>query len=148
MLLYNLRILATSEYLVSIICGSIINTQEETCYMGSVDETVLEPNLFLKAVEGLSLALQCVHNIHGGDSLSPGVFRVSNSVSDDILEKQLQNSASFFIDETSNALDTTATSQSADSGLCDALDVVSENLSVAFGPTFAQSLSVFSFSRS
>ena len=39
-----------------------------------------------------------------------------------------------------NTLDTTTTSETADSGLCDTLDVVTKNLAVALGTTLSETL--------
>jgi len=42
-----------------------------------------------------------------------------------------------------DTLDTTATRETTDSGLCDALDVVTEDLAVTFGAAFAEALAAF-----
>lgn len=39
-----------------------------------------------------------------------------------------------------NTLDTTTTSETSDSGLCDTLDVVTKNLAVTLGTTLAETL--------
>jgi hypothetical protein len=103
--------------------------------------------LTTEAVKGASLALECVYNIKGGDGLSAGVLSVGDGVSDDVLKEDLKNTAGLLVDKTRDALDTTSASQTADSGLSDALDVVSQHLAVALGTTLTESLSSFSSSR-
>jgi hypothetical protein len=76
-------------------------------------------------------------NIKSSDSLSASMLSVSDSIADDVLEEDLEDTTGLFVDETRDALDTTTTSQSADSGLGNALDVVSEDLSVALSSTLA-----------
>ena len=43
-----------------------------------------------------------------------------------------------------DTLDTSTTSQTTDGGLCDALDVVTEDLTVTFGAAFAETFATFS----
>ena len=40
--------------------------------------------LTAKSVKGASLALQCVHHIHGGDGLPLGVLSVGDGVTNDV----------------------------------------------------------------
>ena len=44
-----------------------------------------------KAVEGLSLPLESVDNVHGGHGLPLGVLSVGDSIADNILQEDLQN---------------------------------------------------------
>ena len=62
---------------------------------------------------------------------------VGDGIPDDVLEEHLQDSPCLLIDETGDTLDASTTSQSADSGLGDALDVVSEYLSVPLGASLS-----------
>ena len=103
--------------------------------------------LTTEAVQGATLALECVYNIKGGDGLSAGVLSVGDGVSDDVLKEDLKNTAGLLVDKTRDALDTTSACETADSGLGDALDVVSQHLAVALGTTLTESLSSFSSSR-
>ena len=96
-----------------------------------------------ETIEGLSLTLQGVDNIHGGDSLPPGVLRVGNRVPDDILKEDLEDTTSLFVDETGDTLDTATTSETTDGGLGDALDVVTKDLSVTLGSSLSESFSSF-----
>ena len=45
-----------------------------------------------ESVEGMSLALEGVDDVYGSDSLSLGMFGVGDSITDDILKEDLQNS--------------------------------------------------------
>ena len=47
-----------------------------------------------ESVQGASLSLEGVHNIHGGDSLPLGVLGVGDGVSDDVLQEHLNNDQS------------------------------------------------------
>ena len=103
--------------------------------------------LAAEAVQGAALALEGVHDVEGRDGLPAGVLGVGDGVTDDVLEEHLQDTTGLLIDEARDALDTTTARQSADGGLGDALEVVSEDLSVALGAALAQSLSSLSTSR-
>ena len=59
------------------------------------------------------------------------------------VERYLEDAASFLVDESRDALDAAATSQTSDCRLGDALDVVAQHFSVPFGATFAESLATF-----
>ncbi len=90
-----------------------------------------------KAVQGPALALQSIDNVEGCDSLTACMLSVCDCIPDDILEEDLQDSPSLLIDETRDTLDASTASQSADGGLCDALDVVPKHLPVPFGTSFS-----------
>ena len=79
-------------------------------------------HLTTETIEGAALSLQGVHNIHSGDSLALGMLSVGNSVTDDVLQEDLEDTAGLFVDETRDALHTTTASETADSGLGDALE--------------------------
>ncbi|KFV65814.1 hypothetical protein N307_06726, partial [Dryobates pubescens] len=99
--------------------------------------------LAAETVEGASLALERVDHIHGRHSLSLGVLGVGNSISDHVLQEDLQHTARFFIDQTRNALDAATASQTADGWFGDALDVVAQHLAVALSASFAEPLPAF-----
>jgi hypothetical protein len=90
-----------------------------------------------------ALALESVDNIERCDSLSLGVLSVCDSITDDTLEEGLEDTAGFFVDHGGDTLDTTTTSETADSGLGDTLDVVTQDLAVTLGTTLAETLSTF-----
>ena len=98
-------------------------------------------SLTAEAVQGASLPFQRIDDVHGGDGLPFGVLGVSDGIPDDVLQEHFKNTASLFIDETRDALHASTTSQAADCGLCNALDVVAKNLAVALGAAFSKSFS-------
>ena len=89
------------------------------------------------------MAFQGVNDVHGGDRLPLGVFRVGDGVTDHVLEEHLENTASFLVDETGDALDTATTGKTADGRLRDALDVVTQNFAMAFGASLSESFASF-----
>ena len=99
--------------------------------------------LTTELIESLALTLQGVHDVHGGDSLPPGVLRVGNRVPDDVLKEDLEDTTSLFVDETGDTLDTATTSETTDGGLGDALDVVTKDLPVTLGSSLSESFSSF-----
>ena len=60
------------------------------------------------------------------------------------LEEVFQNSASLLINETRNALDTTTTSEAANSRLGNALNVIAQNFAMALGTSLSETLATFS----
>ena len=102
--------------------------------------------LAAEAVQGAALALEGVHDVHGGHGLPAGVLGVGDGVTDDVLEENLQDTASLFVDQTRDTFDTTTTSQTADSWLGNTLDVVTKDLSVTLGTTFSEAFSSFTTS--
>ena len=93
-----------------------------------------------EAVEGASLALQSVDDVHGGDGLALGVLAVGDGVADDVLEEDLQHSARLLVDEARDALHSATAGKAADGRLGDALDVVAQNLAMALGASLPESL--------
>mmetsp|Transcript_15951 Transcript_15951/g.24650 ORF Transcript_15951/g.24650 Transcript_15951/m.24650 type:complete len:129 (-) Transcript_15951:62-448(-) len=101
------------------------------CYKVTTD------NLSAETVKGLSLTLEGVDDIHGGDSLTASMLGVGNRVTDDILKEDLEHTTGLLVDETGDTLDTTTTSETADSGLGDTLDVVAKDLAVTLGASLS-----------
>lgn len=89
------------------------------------------------------MPFQRVDNIHCCHSLAFGVFGVSDSITDDVLQKYLQHATSFLVDETGNTFHTATTSETTDGGLRNSLDVVTKNFAMTFGATFSQSFTTF-----
>ena len=104
-------------------------------------------NLSAESVQGASLALERVDDVHRRDGLPARVLRVGDGITDDVLEENLEDSAGLLVDEAGDALDTATTGEAADRGLGDALDVVAKHLAVALGAALPESLSSFSASR-
>lgn len=103
--------------------------------------------LAAKAVQGASLALQGVDDVHGGDGLPLGVLGVGDGVANDVLEKHLEDAASLLVDQARDTLDAASTGQTTDGRLGDALDVVTKDLAMTLGATLAESLASFASSR-
>src|SRR6218665_3810183 len=104
-------------------------------------------SLTAEPVEGTALTLQRVDDVHGRDGLALGVLRVGDGISDDVLEEDLEHTASLFVDETGDTLHTSTSCQTANGRLRNALDVVSEHLPVAFGASLAESFASLSSAR-
>ena len=80
--------------------------------------------LAAEAIQGAALALEGVHDVHGGDGLAASVLGVGHGITDHVLEEDLEDGAGLLVDEARDALDATTTRKAADGGLGDALDVV------------------------
>ena len=98
-------------------------------------------HLSTETVKGTALALQRVDDIERGDGLALGVLSVGDGIADDALEEGLEDTTRLLVDHGGDTLDTAAASQTADGGLGDALDVVTQNLAVALGTALAEALS-------
>ena len=107
---------------------------------------VLRKFLTAEAVQGAALALQCVHHVQSSYGFPARVLGVGDCVSDDILKEDLQDTASLFVDEATNTLNTATSSQTADGRLRDALNVIAQHLAVTLGATFAEALSTLTAS--
>jgi hypothetical protein len=57
-----------------------------------------------------------------------------------ILQKDLENTSSLFVDQTGDTFDATSTSETTDGGLGYALDVVAEDLTVTLGAALSETL--------
>jgi hypothetical protein len=95
--------------------------------------------LAAEAVQGASLAFQGVDDVHGGDRLPLGVFRVRHSVTDHVLKEDFEHAAGLLVDEAGDALDTATASQTPDGRLRDALDVVAQHFAMTLGASLAES---------
>ena len=99
-----------------------------------------------EAVEGAALSLERVDHVHGGDSLALGVLCVGNCILGHIIKEHLQHPAGLLV-EARDALDSSTPSQAANSGLNDALNIVSKNFTVTLGAPLSQTLSTLNTSR-
>ena len=104
-------------------------------------------SLTSESVKGLSLALQGIDNIHGSDSLTAGMLSVCNTITDDILKEDLEDTTGLFVDQTTDTLDTTTTRKTTDSRLGNTLNVITEDLTMTLGATLSESLASFSAAR-
>ena len=103
--------------------------------------------LSAEAVKGAALSLEGVDDIKSSDGLAASVLSVGDSVTDDVLEEHLEDTAGLLVDEARDALDTAAASQAPDGGLGDTLDVVAEDLAVALGAALAKALTTLAAAR-
>ena len=78
-----------------------------------------------ETIDGSSLSLQGIDDVHGSDGLSPGVLSVGDGISDDSLEEALEDLSGVIIDEGGDSLDTSSSGEPADGGLGDALNACS-----------------------
>ena len=90
-----------------------------------------------KSVEGSALTFQSVDNVKGCNSLAACVLGIGDSIPDDILEEDLQDPPGLLINEAGDTLDASTTSQSANCGLGDALNVVPEDFPVPLGASLS-----------
>ena len=100
--------------------------------------------LAAETVDGTALTLEGVDDIHGGDCLPLGVLTVCDGVTDDVLKEHLEDTTGLFVDQTADALDTTTTSQTANGGLGDSLDVITKYLPMTLRASFAESFTSLS----
>jgi hypothetical protein len=95
--------------------------------VGGVEETpVVEVEqlqwrhcLTAETIQGPALALQSIDHIECCDGLAASVLGVSDGIADDVLQKHLQHTTRLLIDETGDTLDSSTTSETADSRLGD-----------------------------
>ncbi|KAG5452957.1 hypothetical protein CSKR_202355 [Clonorchis sinensis] len=72
---------------------------------------------------------------------------VGDGVTNDVLKEHLQDTTGFLVDQTGDALRATSTSQTADGWLGDPLDVIPENLAMAFRASFPESFTTLTTFR-
>ena len=92
------------------------------------------------------MTLEGIDNVHGGDGLPLGVLGISYCVTDDILEEHLEDTTGLFVDEARDTLDTSSTGKTTDCRLGDALDVISQDLTVPLGASLSEPLAALSTS--
>jgi hypothetical protein len=99
--------------------------------------------LTTETVQGTALALEGIDNVERGDGLALSVLGVGDSVTDDGLKEGLEDTASLFVDHGGDTLDTATAGETADSGLGDTLNVITQDLAVTLGAALAEALSTF-----
>ena len=97
-----------------------------------------------ESVQGAALTLEGVHNIHGCDSLALGVLSVGDSVTDNVLKEDLEDTAGLLVDKTRDTLDSTTTGETTDGGLGNTLDVITQNLAMTLGASLSESFASLS----
>ena len=75
-----------------------------------------------ETIDGSSLSLESIDDVHGSDGLSSGVLSVGDGISDDSLEEALKDLSGVIIDEGRDSLDTSSSGKPADGGLGDAFN--------------------------
>jgi len=103
--------------------------------------------LSTETVESTARALEGVHDIKRGDSFPLGVLGVSDRITNDILQEDLKDTTSLFVNETGDTLDTTTASKTTNSGFCYALNVVTKDLAVTLGSSLSETFAAFTTSR-
>ena len=92
------------------------------------------------------MPLEGIDDIHGGDGLPLGVFSVGDSITDDVLKENLEDTTGLLIDQARDTLDTTTASQTADGGLGDTLDVVTQDFAMTLSASLSESFASFATS--
>ena len=92
------------------------------------------------------MTLQGVHDVHGGDGLPLGMLGISDGITDDIFQENFEYSSSFLVDESGDTFHSTSSSQTADGGFGDTLDVISQDFPVTLGAPLSESFSSFTSS--
>jgi hypothetical protein len=72
------------------------------------------------------------------------VLGVGDGVTDDGLQEGLEDTTGLLVDHGRDTLDTATASETADSGLGDTLDVVTQDLAVTLGAALAETLAALS----
>jgi hypothetical protein len=118
------------------------NAASDASYTGAVRE-----RLTSESVQGTSLTLQGVDDVHGCDGLTLGVFRVGDGIADDVLKEDLEHAAGLLVDQAGDTLDTATTGQTANSRLGDTLDVITQDFAMTLSAALAESFTSFTASR-
>jgi hypothetical protein len=103
--------------------------------------------LATEAVEGASLPLEGIDDIHGSHGLATRVLGVRYSIPNNVLKEDLEHSTGLFIDQAGDTLHTTTTSQTPDSRLGNALDIVTKNLPVTLCTALSETLAALATTR-
>ena len=118
---------------------------EKSACVGSCSDK--QCSLSAEAVQGAALSLESVDHVHGGHGLALGVLGVGDSITDHVLEEDLEDATGLLVDEARDALHTSTSGKTADGGLGDSLDVVTQDLAMTLGASFSQSFTSFASSR-
>ena len=102
--------------------------------------------LTTESVQGASLSLEGVDNVHGCDSLSLGVLGVGDSITNHVLKENFQHTTGLLIDESRDTFDSTSACKTTDGGLGNTLDVIPKDLPVTLGAPLSKTFSSFASS--
>ena len=103
-------------------------------------------DLSTESVEGTSLPLEGIDDIHSGDSLPLGVFGVGDGITDDVLKEDLEDTTGLLVDQARDTLDTSTSRQTADGGLGDTLNVITQYFAMTLSASLSKSFSSFTTS--
>jgi hypothetical protein len=103
--------------------------------------------LATETVEGASLPLEGIYYIHGSHSLATSMLGIGDRIANYVLKEDLENSTGLLIYQAGDTLNATTSSQTPDSGLGDALDIVTKHFAMTLGPTLAKALAALATSR-
>lgn len=119
---------------------NVRHTEYAVCWLRAADGQRRQ-RLTAETVQGATLALQSVDDVHGGDGLPLGVLGVGDGITDDVLKEHFKHTASLLVDQTGDTFHATSASQTTNGGLRDTLDVITKYLPVTLGSSFSQTLS-------
>jgi hypothetical protein len=99
-------------------------------------------DLVAETVKGAALTLESVADVESGDGLAASVLTEGDSITDDGLEEDLEDTAGLDVDVGGDTLDTTTTSETTDGGLGDTLDglALGDGLTSALDGRLAETL--------
>ena len=103
-------------------------------------------SLTAESIEGTALPLEGIDDIHSGDSLPLGVFGVGDGITDDVLKEDLEDTSGLLVDQARDTLDTSTSRQTANSGLGDTLDVITQDFAMTLSASLSESFSSFTTS--
>ena len=103
--------------------------------------------LTTESVKSSALPFQGVHHIHSSDGLPLSMLGVCNCIANHILQENLENASSFFVDEPRDTFYSTTSSKTSNGWLRNTLDIIAKNLTMTLGSTFSETFSSFSTSR-
>ena len=106
----------------------------------------LRADLSSESVQGTSLTLEGIDDIHSGDSLPLGVFGVGDGITDDVLKEDLEDTTGLLVDQARDTLDTSTSRQTADGGLGDTLNVITQYFAMTLSASLSKSFSSFTTS--
>ena len=103
-------------------------------------------DLSTESVEGTSLPLEGIDDIHSSDGLPLGMFSVGDSITDDVLKEYFEDTTGLFIDQARDTLDTSTSRQTADGGFGDTLNVITQYFAMTLSASLAESFTSFTTS--
>jgi hypothetical protein len=115
-------------------------TGERWCSRTPLKKGQQETTSTPEAVKSAPLPLESIHHIHSRHSFTPGVLGVCHGITDHILQENLEHTASFFIDQTTDSLHTSPPCQPPNSGLSNTLDVIPQHFAVPLSSSLPQTL--------